>query len=251
MTSNTPKMPNWDNPEIVGLASAYDAGTLVASHAHTAHQIVHAISGTMRISVQNKIWFVPPGRALWIPAKTMHAIRCIGPVEMRTAYLSEAYPSAHSDVLVVSVSPLMREVLVRLAEHNDSGLKQLLADVLIVEINQSRSEQLSLPLPSNPRIAELAQRMQEVPSDQTTLETWAKRLGFSERNLIRHIRAETGMTFRELRRLTRVLVALDKLSAGQSVTATAFDVGFGTPSAFIHAFRFLIGKTPRQFMSGN
>ena len=94
-------MPNWDKPEIVGLASAYDAGTLVASHAHTAHQIVHAISGTMRISVQNKIWFVPPGRALWIPAKTMHAIRCIGPVEMRTAYLSEAYPSAHSDVLVV------------------------------------------------------------------------------------------------------------------------------------------------------
>jgi hypothetical protein len=55
-------MPNWDKPGVVGLASAYDAGTLVASHAHTAHQIVHSILVTMRVSVQNKIWFAPPGR---------------------------------------------------------------------------------------------------------------------------------------------------------------------------------------------
>ena len=249
MTINTPNMPNSAELGIVGLASTYDAGTLIAPHSHAAHQIVHAISGTMQVMVQNRTWFVPPGRALWIPTQTTHSIQCIGPVEMRTAYLSEAYPSAHSEVLVLSVSPLMREVLVRLASCSNDDLALILAEVLIAEIKQGVLEPLSLPIPTDSRIAKLARKLQTDPTDQTALTAWAKHLGFSERNLIRHIRSETGMTFRELRRLTRVMVALDKLSAGQSVTETAYDVGFETPSAFIHAFRTLVGKTPRQFMS--
>jgi AraC-like DNA-binding protein/quercetin dioxygenase-like cupin family protein len=249
MTINTPKMPNRDKSGVVGLALAYDAGTNINPHSHSAHQIVHAISGIMRVSVQGSVWFVPPGRALWIPANTTHAFQCIGPVEMRTAYLSEFYPTAHSDVLLVSVSPLMREVLVRLAEGEKVELKLVLADVLLVEIRQGMLESLSLPIPNDLRIAQLTQHLQNTPSDQSTLKDWAKQLGFSERSLIRHIRTETGMTFRELRRMTRILVALEKLSSGLSVTATAFEVGFETPSAFIHAFRTLIGQTPRQFMS--
>jgi len=252
MTVNTPKMPNNDRPGIVGLASTYDAETLIAPHAHTAHQIVHAISGTMRVSVQNLMWFVPPGRAMWIPARTDHSIQCVGDVEMRTAYLSEAYPPVQSNVAVIAVSQLMREILVRLAEGDgcDDDMKLPLADVLINEIRQGVLQPLNLPIPGDPRIAKLARHLQIKPADQTTLKAWAKQLGFSERNLIRVIRVETGMTFRELRRLTRIMVSLDRLSAGQSVTETAFDVGFETPSAFIHAFRLLIGKTPRRFMSG-
>ncbi len=248
MTVYTPKMPTDNKLEAVGSASSYEAGTLIPSHSHTAHQIVYAISGTMRVSVQNSIWFVPPARALWIPANTLHAIQCVGPVQMRTAYLSKSYPSAHSDVLVTSVSQLMREVLVRLAESNDGDLNLLLAEILLIEIKMGVMEPLHLPIPSDPRIAKLALHLQNMPADQTTLKTWAKILGFSERSLIRQIRAQTGLTFRELRRLTRIMVALEKLCAGQSVTTTALDVGFETPSAFIHAFRLLTGKTPRQFL---
>lgn len=249
MTFNTPKMPTNDRLGVVGLASAYDAGTLIAPHAHTAHQIVHAISGTMRVSVQNMMWFVPPGRAMWIPAGTHHSIRCVGHVEMRTAYLSKAHPAVQATVVVVAVSQLMREILVRLAEGDESDMQLLLADMLINEIRRGELQSLNLPIPGDPRIAKLALHLQTNPADQITLAAWAKQLGFSERNLIRVIRTETGMTFRELRRLTRVLVSFDKLSAGQSVTETGFDVGFETPSAFIHAFRLLIGHTPRQFMS--
>lgn len=205
----------------------------------------------MRVSVHDRMWFVPQGRALWIPAGTTHSIDCVGQVDMRSAYLSRAYPLPHSDVVAVSVSSLMREGLVRMAEGHDGRLNMLLADLLMNEIKEGKLEPLSLPFPDDPRIAKLALHFQTAPDDQTTLKVWAKRLGYSERSLIRNIRAETGMTFRELRRLTRVMVALDKLSAGQSVTATAFDVGFETPSAFIHAFRLLIGETPRRFMCGN
>ncbi|WP_159454001.1 AraC family transcriptional regulator [Roseovarius albus] len=243
-------MPNPTKPDLTGLASSYEAGTLIEPHAHKAHQIVHAISGTMRVMVLDRIWFVPPGRALWVPAQTEHAIRCIGLVEMRTAYLSEAYAAPHSGVLVIAVSGLMREILVRLATCDEAGLNLALAEVLLAEISDGVLEPLSLPIPADSRIAKLSNQLQANPADQTPLPAWAKHLGYSERNLIRHIRSETGMTFRELRRLTRVLVALDRLSAGQSVTQVAYDVGFETPSAFIHAFRTIIGQTPRQFMAG-
>lgn len=251
MTNNTPKMPNPARRAILGLAFGYKAGTVIEPHSHTAHQIVHAISGTMRVSAHHVMWFLPPGRALWIPANTTHSIHCIGPVDMRTAYLSKAYPQPHADLRMVSVSALMREVLVRLAEGKGGDVTMLLADVLMHEISAGKLEPLNLPIPRDPRIAKLARHLQAAPDDQTTLESWAALLGFSERSLIRNIRAETSMTFRELRRLTRVMMALDKLSAGQSVTATAFDVGFETPSAFIHAFRNLVGQTPGQFISQN
>lgn len=250
MTINTPEMPNRDIADIVGLASTYDAGTIIEPHSHSAHQIAHAISGTMRVSAMNMTWFLPPGRALWIPAETEHAIRCVGSVKMRTAYLSPFYPTALSDVGIVSVSPLMREILVRLAEGTTPELNAILADVLLAEVSQGIQEPLKLPIPGNPRIAKLVHALQDAPADQTTLQVWAKRLGFSERNLIRQIRDETGMTFRELRRLTRVMISFEKLSHGTSVTETALDVGFETPSAFIHAFRSLVGQTPRQFKFG-
>jgi AraC-like DNA-binding protein len=97
----------------------------------------------------------------------------------------------------------------------------------------------------------LAKGFRNVPASDKTLVGWAKELGFSERNLIRRIRDETGMTFRELRRQTRILVAIEKLAEGQSVTNAALDVGFHTPSAFISAFRLVTGKTPRQFVKGD
>lgn len=251
MTINTPTMPSCEEFGITGLASNYDAGTYIASHIHTAHQLVHAISGTMRVSLQNMLWFVPPGRAMWVPARTIHSIQCIGSVDMRTVYLSEHYRSVQSEVGVVSVSGLMREILIRLSQVDSSNkkLKLLWADVLVNEIKQGVSQPLHLPTPNEPRIGKLALHMQNNPAEQTTLKAWAKLLGYSERNLIRAIRAETGMTFRELRRLTRIMVSLDKLSIGKSVTETAFDVGFETPSAYISAFRLLLGKTPRKFMS--
>ena len=73
-------------------------------------------------------------------------------------------------------------------------------------------------------------------------------IGLSLRTLIRRIKHETGMSFRELRRQTRILAALERLSLGESVTNFALNVGFDSPSAFIQAFRDVTGKTPGRYM---
>ena len=249
MTINTPEMPDPDTKSVTGLASTYAPQTLIATHRHSAHQIAHAISGTLRVTAQNRLWFVPPGRGLWIPATVPHAIQCVGRVEMRTAYLSRTFRSDRTDVGVMSVSPLMREILVRLAENANPEPVLPLVEILLAELARGIQEPLHIPIPRDLRIGRLCTHLQNFPEDQTSLKNWAQQLGFSERSLIRRIRSETGMNFRELRRLSRVMVALEKLSGGHSVTTTAFDVGFETASAFIHAFRTVTGETPKQFMS--
>ena len=56
------------------------------------------------------------------------------------------------------------------------------------------------------------------------------------------------MSFRELRRQTRILAALERLPLGESVTNVALDVGYDNPSAFIQAFRAVIGKNPGHYI---
>lgn len=242
-------MPDPGRPDVAGFALTYDSGTAIERHAHPAHQLIHAISGAMRVVADGGIWFLPLGRALWIPAGVAHEIRCDGQVGMRTAYLSPACPGAFDGVRMVEVSPLLREVLVRLAEGGGAALRPVLLDILLHEIADAGLPPLRLPSPSDPRIAVLVAHLHAEPADPMMLAQWAKRLGFSERSLIRAIRAQTGMTFRDLRRHTRILVAIERLCEGRPITGVAYDVGFETPSAFAHAFRAVTGKTPRQFVA--
>jgi AraC-like DNA-binding protein/mannose-6-phosphate isomerase-like protein (cupin superfamily) len=242
-------MPDPARPDGVGFALTYGSGTAIERHAHPAHQLIHAISGAMRVLARGGVWFLPLGRALWIPAGVEHEIRCDGEVGMRTAYLSPACPRPFDDVRMVAVSPLLREVLVRLAEGDAAAVRPALLELLLHDIAEAGLPPLRLPHPADPRIARLVAHLHIEPADPMTLAQWATRLGFSERSLIRAIRDQTGMTFRALRRQSRIMVAIERLCEGRPITTVAYDVGFETPSAFAHAFRSVTGKTPRQFVA--
>ncbi|XOT98243.1 helix-turn-helix domain-containing protein, partial [Alcaligenes pakistanensis] len=53
----------------------------------------------------------------------------------------------------------------------------------------------------------------------------------------RLFRQQTGMSFSEWRQQACLLAALAKLSAGQSVTQIALDLGYDSSSAFSTMFR--------------
>jgi len=235
-------------PDLEGWATDYAAGTEIEDHFHDAHQMVHAISGVMRVRTGNRIWVVPPGRGLWVPARCDHAIRCISLVRMRTVYIrgGDGFPG---DVRVNEVTPLMREIMVRIADGADASLMPHLAALLMHEIAQTGSELLYMTLPEDSRIADLAVHLRDNPADRSSLGQWAGYLGMSERTLIRQIRRQTGQSFRDLRRQARIMASLELLSQGIPVTIVALDVGFESPSAFIHAFRSTIGTTPRRYFA--
>ena len=55
------------------------------------------------------------------------------------------------------------------------------------------------------------------------------------------------MTFRAWRRQLRLLEALERLAQGEAVTTIALDLGYAGPSAFIQAFRDVLGTTPARY----
>lgn len=245
MKNNIDKMPN--RVLVEGLATSYPAGTHIERHVHDTHQVAHTIAGVLRVSARDAAWIVPTGRALWIPAGVEHEIRCAGQVEMRTVYIQGNSLSYSDKLSVISVSPLLREVLVRFGEGMRESQVPALTALLLDELAAMRVQSLSLPIPENAKLARLTNEFLEHPSDGRSLEDWAKLLGYSPRNLIRHIRLETGLSFRELRRQARVLVAIERLANGEPITTIALDVGFSSPSAFTYAFRSVTGVAPRDY----
>ena len=237
-------MPNNSIVSITTLSSDFPAGHLVVEHAHTTKQLIYAIAGVMRVEAEQGMWIVPPGRGLWMPAHVLHKIRCIGAVKLRTLYLDGQHPAFAASINVFDVSDLMREVVIRLTEQVSSAMIEHLSAILINELSRADAVALFLPIAKDARISRMGMALLNNPTDQTPLKDWAIKLGCSPRTLIRRVKIETGMSFREYRRQARILAALELLSAGSSVTNTALDVGFESPSAFIQSFKVVMGKTP-------
>jgi AraC-like DNA-binding protein len=245
-------MPKWEIKDISGLATDYAAGKIIMAHQHADHhQIVHAEDGIFRVSSKAASWVVPPGRAIWMPAGRAHSIRCYTPVKMRTLYLDRGISIGMDDCSVWSVSPLMREIIVRLAEDSCRGMEQHLISLLFSEIETLNTLPLNLPQPKDKRLCRITDTISRHPADKRSLADWASQLGFSQRNLIRRFQIETGMTFRQWRRQSRLLSSLERLANNEPVTRIALELGYESPSAFCAAFRDTFGMTPRQYFTNH
>ncbi len=224
-------------------------GFVIAPHAHDEHQIVHASHGIMRVMTEAAAWVVPPGRALWMPARTVHWIACVTDVSMRTVYLStDGAARVPVECAVWTVSGLLREVILRLVEGPATeGQKHMLIALLVSEIEVADMVPLSLPMPRDRRLKRVTDALQASPGDGRSLEAWARLAGAAPRTLIRLFHKETGLSFREWRRQARLLAALERLAEGEAVTTVALDLGYAAPSAFIQSFREVLGVTPARY----
>ena len=229
---------------VKSFASDYPPGHRIVEHMHDTAQIIYALVGVMRVKVDDFLWVVPPGRALWMSAQVLHQIHCIGAVKFRTLYLGGAHAAFPETIQVFVVSDLMREVVIRLTEQVASPVAEHLTAILMDELSRADCASLFLATAKDSRVSRMGAAFLDNPADQSSLQDWANILGYSPRTLIRRVKTETGMSFREYRRQARILAALELLSAGNSVTNTALDVGFESPSAFIQSFKTVMGKTP-------
>src|SRR5678815_5677774 len=101
------------------LSTTYSSGYVLHPHTHPAHQLLFASSGAMTVTGDRTSWMIPPGRAVLIPAGSPHAIRMWGDVAMRSLYfpVSAAAPAFNvAGCRVISVGPLLRELILRVAE---------------------------------------------------------------------------------------------------------------------------------------
>ena len=58
------------------------------------------------------------------------------------------------------------------------------------------------------------------------------------------------MSLRSWRRRLRLFKAIEPLGGGLGVTRTALELGYGSTSAFVYAFRTGMGCSPQAYMRG-
>jgi len=96
------------------------------------------------------------------------------------------------------------------------------------------------------RVDRAARLLAERLADPPGADELARAVGVSRFHFQRIYRAATGETLLETLSRLRALRALERLSAGASVTEVAGAVGYDTPQAFARAFRQWTGVTPSE-----
>jgi AraC-like DNA-binding protein len=236
---------------VAAMAKAYADGTSTPLHRHRRGQLLHAVSGIMRIETAYAAWLIPPARALWMPPNEVHKVTMRSHVEMRTLYIDGGAAAAlPAQPTLVEVGGLLRELILTALEeparYDERGRGGLVARLILTELARMRQRPLAVPMPRDPRALRVARALLEQPAIELDLDGWAGHAGASRRTLARLFRGETGLSFAEWRARLRAIDGLARLSAGASVAASAAAVGYGSPSAFSAMVRRLLGEPPRR-----
>jgi AraC-like DNA-binding protein len=234
---------------LVGYAHDYAAGHRTGRHDHPRAQLLHALSGVMRVATDDALFSIPPGMGLWMPADVSHAVDMREPVRMRALFLrADAARAGPAHVAAIAVSPLLRQlILAACAEPLDwdrRGRGPHICALALREIAAARQERLSVPAPRDPRLARAVAPLLANPGDPQDLEALADRAGASVRTLMRLFRAETGLSFRAWRQWLRMTEGRARLAAGQPPAHVAAALGYASGPAFGAAFRVAFGTTP-------
>jgi len=230
-----------------------DAAFSRPSHRHEDAQLIYARSGIVTVSTDTGHWIVPPNRAVWVPAMVEHATRSHGPVEFRTLFIRpEAIETLPSICGVVEVSPLLRELILRMIDLqgrdlNATSFAQRVCELLLDELAFLPTEPLNLPMPNSQRLSALCLSLEDEPNATLSIDEAAGQTGMSRRSFMRHFEKETGMTYGRWRQQLRMLKALPALAAGQPIVTIALDCGYQSASAFSAAFKRSLGRLPSEY----
>lgn len=247
---------------VAAIAADYTHGYVTPWHTHRRAQLIHAVAGVMAVMTADSQWVVPPTRAIWMPGGTAHRVRMIGEVRMRTAYIrADALPGLPQTCAVLAVSPLLRELIVAaiaaaadavaapstVQDYPSDSREGRVMRLLLDEITVLPVLGLRLPHPTDPRLRRLCDSLVQSPHQHTTVAQWAARLGVDTKTVHRWFARETSMTFGQWRQQARLLVALERLAAGERVVDVALAVGYDSPAAFSTMFKRQLGVSPAGF----
>jgi AraC-like DNA-binding protein len=237
---------------VIAVGNEYPAGHRHPAHRHRRAQLLYAEYGTMAVDTDEGEWVVPPQEALWIPSSVRHGFTMLSKVATRSVYFDAAIAAHFSNrCQVVSVSPLLRQLLIEAADlpidYDPQGRDGKIVDLIVEELRRAPVLPFYVPIPDHARLAGLCRRFAAVPTIKNRTESWSAVLGMSRRSFTRLFRRATGLSLAAWQRRACVRAALTRLSAGESVTAVAFDLGYSSPAAFTAMFTRTVGAPPSRY----
>jgi AraC-like DNA-binding protein len=234
------------------LARTYPRGLYIEPHQHDWGQLLYAMSGVMWVDTPQEALVVPPQRAVWLPPGVEHGIRVVSDLQMRNIYLRPALAATlDSQVQVIEVGGLLRELIVALVEQGDQGDQayyEAVVGLALLELQRARRSpiRIALPVGADRRLTNACQAVMASPSLDIPFEQHAEAAGASVRTLARLFQNSLGMGFAEWRRQVQLATAVAELIQGQPVSAIARSLGY-SPSSFSDMFRRELGMAPSQY----
>lgn len=234
---------------VIGRIVELAAGIRVRPHSHRRGQFIHAPRGPLRVVTEMGSWSVPLDQAVWVPGGVEHAVLARAPLSIHTLFIDpDAACRLPQQCQVLSLSPLMRELILRAVSLGDDypveGYGQRIMAVILDELRTLAPTPLHLPLATDARIRKVMDALIANPGDDRGLDEWAETVGATARTLARAFQRETGLGFGRWRTRLRLIEGVERLQRGHSVTRVALELGYRSPSAFIAMFRREMGVPP-------
>lgn len=251
--------PRFDIDQVPRAIFAVQGSTIssdweMAPHRHRKAQLIYTVRGMIRCEAENGLWLVPPQCALWMPGNVLHNAQGAGDTECYCLFVDQdAIAGLPTHCCTLAVSSLLRELLLQASGfdplYDEQGPEGRLIAVLLDQVVNAPIENLHLPVSQDARIRQLTERLLANPADKATLNQWAQRIGMSERSLNRTLQQQMGMSFGHWRRQLHVMLALQRLTKGDSVQRVALDLGYESASGFVTMFRKAVGKPPARYLA--
>lgn len=222
----------------------------VPDHQHRKGQLVFALAGGVTCRIRSGLWMVPPHCAVWIPGGVWHSNIATANARLYFVYLEPGAVNLPNQCRTLSISPLLRELIIELADRENAGeADELLIKVLLAQLPLMPVQQLHLPISDDSRLAVIVNALADNPADRATLGVWASRVAMSESSLQRLVVQETGLTFGRWRQQLHLMVAIRELSNGATVQQVSADLGYASVASFITMFKRAFGKPPGKYFS--
>ena len=219
-------------------------------HRHEWAQVVYAISGVLTVAIARRSFVISPEQGVWLPTGVQHRVGTLLGAEFRSLWIaSDAIEGLSDEPTVFDVSPLLRALIVEAAGLEGGGdYAERVTHLILDQLRKASPLPGALPWPRGEVLSLLCETLYADPTDAHSAEEWGKTLGMSGRTLARRFEADLGMSLRSWRRRMRLFKAIELLGGGMDVTRTALDLGYGSSSAFIYAFRTAMGMSPQAYM---
>lgn len=242
-----------DEPVVRGYAVTHPPGTAEVRIQAGWNQLLYTARGVLTVRSRQGVWTIPPDRALSVPDGERLVLVNRRPVAVRAVYLrSSPSPPSPPGIRVLGVPVFGRALLLHIVRscplYADRPVHLALRTVLLDELRRWSAAPLALPLPRDPRGRAFAEAA-HFSSDRSAV--IAREVGTSVRTLERIFLSELGLGLGAWRRRATILASLDTLLATGSVTDAAMAAGYGTPSAYITAFRRELDATPGAYLRGS
>lgn len=238
---------------VYAFSENYPHGHIEDWHSHERIQLIHTLTGVIRVQTHEGIWIIPPGRGVWIPAHKPHALLSSGDVKARGVFIEDALQyDIRNECRVVAIPALLRELISSAmeiqsniqAESRNERLLQLILD----EVRLLPALAFNLPDPQSPKLQQLCQRIKENLALEWSLEESAQQLHISSKTLARHFQKETGLHFSHWVRQAKLMQAMIDLAMNKPVLNVALDLGYESPSAFSAMFKRETSMTPSDYL---